>query len=489
MALPGPGQAQLGRADVSRGNHDRFEPGIGCGLDVCTPAAPDAACSITVAAIGQTSTGIEAPADQGELPVPDTPKATVNPKTMPEGAAVASTLSVSPAYSMLPWDEPGMWSGIGDSMHSRDPQAWRHPTIAGTGALATASAAHTVPVAFMHQPSRLSVTGAGEEEPSSPEGVTSDTIPSSLRATHDSRWHMQTSEAASAQCHQHDGNISRAHLLGSTGSTNTSWARDPFANPPGAASVEHCQQGGTAAQPDLLSNAHHREATPPSSSAGGYQEHPHLSREAFVAELLGHMHCPLADSHLALPARDNAALEGPGQLQMDEPADQAAAWERHLGRTCNNGGSAEAEMQSSHHWLSMHGYSDAAVHVTATLTEAVKPPSTAKSDATRMKWPSPVSGPPPVHQKYTDSLPGAAQQSSTPCSLSISSNKNEGRPAADTCSALQTDVYYVRPGSPSSWTGCAILPAVLAAGNAQDRINVQGVALSRTMPSIWDLDM
>ena len=431
---------------------------------------------------------VNAAADWVTLPVHDTPTATISPKTALEGTDVGTTLSVSPAYSMLPWDKPGMWSSSRSSVHGLDPHTGRDSSADLTGASLTASAAHAAPVAFMRQPSRLSVTLSGEEEPISPEAITSDTRPSSLGALHDSRWHMQTLEASSAQRHQHHGIISWAHLPGSTGSAKTLWARDPFANSPGTASVEHFQPDGTAAQPDPLSDTYRREASPAISSAGMHQEHPHLSKEAFVAELLGHMHGLRTDSHLAFPAQKDAALQGPCQLHPDESADQAAAWGRHSSRTSYNGGSADAEMQSSHQWLSMHGYSDAAVHVTATLAEAVMPSSIAESDSMCLKGLSPVGGPPPVCQDCTDRLSGAVQQSFTPRSLRVSSNRREGGPAGDTSSALQTDVHHVRPATPSSGTNFATDSTGPAAGIAQERINVQGVALSRTMPSIWDLD-
>ena len=142
---------------------------------------------------------------------------------------------------------------------------------------------------------------------------------------------MQTLEATSAQRRQHDGTISWAHLQSSTGSTKTLWAREAFANSPGTASVEHLQQDGTAAQPDPLSDTYRKEASPASSSAGVHQVHMPLSKEAFVAELLGHMHGPRKDSHLAYP--DRHCLQGSRQLCLDESADQAAAGDRNSSRT------------------------------------------------------------------------------------------------------------------------------------------------------------
>ena len=54
---------------------DVSEPCIGSSLDVCFPAAPDAACRVTFASTLQTGTWGDTAAGQGKLPSDETPAA------------------------------------------------------------------------------------------------------------------------------------------------------------------------------------------------------------------------------------------------------------------------------------------------------------------------------------------------------------------------------------------------------------------------------
>ncbi len=489
--LQGRVQAQPGRADPSRGSRDGSEAGIGNEWDVCNPAAPDAACSITIASTARSGMRLTAGADRGKLPSPHTHTAVFSQGMRLEGAGSVLRPSVSPAYSMLPWDKPGIWPAVGDSMHNRDPQASVHPS---TAALAVPGAALSAPMTLTGQPSRLGVTVAGPlQQASIPEGLRPHARPFSLPTIHDRGQPAYISEVASAEHRRHDSTDAWADLPGSIGSTNSLWAGDRPHPLPEIASAEHGQHGITAPA-DLLSSVHLRRAQSPNDSpAEVHQEHLRVSRRSWEAASQGHMTGPLRNSHMALPAQRNAAVQmleqGPGHTGLMESAGQAMAWGRAVSRTSCDGGSAEAEMQSAHHWLGMHGYSDAAVHVTANLAELRPPPGTAEADGKHVMDPSPMGAPPPASRKLAGGLSGAIWHSSSPSSFSSSSSRKEVGPAVEAPSHFQRHASHVWQGTASSGTGSAIDSAVSAAGVAQKPINVQGVALNRTMPSIWDLDM
>ncbi len=480
LDIQGLDHAQPEQADESVGSRDGSEPGIKSDWDVCLPAASDAACLITLVSTGQPRSWTNAAAEQ-ELPA--TSRDGLTHRIQPEGADVVPKPSVSPAYSMLPWDKPGMWPAAKDSVQSMKSQANTQSSTAGKDAPVRGDAALSAPIAFMRQPSRLSATAAGSlQQPGLPESMKSHARPFDMRPMHGSRQHAPILEGASAQRRQHDGISSGADLQLP--------ARNPSVTVPGFASVKHCQQGGTTAQPDPLSTAHCRGAnTPKKSSLGTYQGLPHLSKEAFVAELLGHVQAPSQQSHTASPAQGSSAerMVEAGQYvissSMIDSAEQAVAWERPFSRTSEHSKSADAVMQSSRGWLSTHGYSDAAVHVTATLAEAALPASIAGSHGDHVKAPSPVNEPLPA-QKLAD-IPYC----SYPSSLCVSARKEQVGPPVSASLYAQTDVGHLWSGTASSRTGSAINLAVPPASNAQNPMNGQDVALNRTMPSIWDLDM
>ena len=465
---------------MSRDSRDGSEPGVGSEWDVCTPAATDAACTITLASAVQPSTRVKAAA-QDKKPPPDTHTAAFHDMARSDSADVAPKLSVSPAYSMLPWDKPGMWPAAKDSMQSVEFPANMHPSTAAADAPSMDSGALSAPIPFMRQRSRLSVTAAGSLQQSSlPEGRRPHVRSLDSRIIHDSRQQAEPRETASAQRHQHDGISSRADRLPLAG--------NPSVTLSGFASVEDWQQGGTAAQSDPVNPAHRREASSPSaSSAGFYKEDSHLSKEAFVAELLGHMQAPPQASRTAFPAQGNPAEQVVGTgyhyMSMMESQQQAVVWERPFSKTSDDGGSADAEIQSSHHWLSMHGYSDAAVQVTATLADAALPTSIPGSDGKHVAGPSPVIAP-QWAQKLADHL-----HSSNPSGLSISTRKQQLGPPLEANTIIQTDVGHLWPSTASSRFDPATDPVVPPARSAQNPMNGQDVALKRTVPSIWDLDM
>ena len=465
---------------MSRGSHDGSEPGIGSEWDVCNPAAPDAACTSTLASTDQPSTWVNATVEPDKWLQPDTPTATLRHEARSESADVASKLSVSPAYSMLPWDKPGMWPSARDSVRSVDPQASMPPSTAAAYAPDVGGPALSEPMPFMRQPSRLSMTAVRSTQRSRlPEGIVPHARPLNLRTINDSKQNAHLLEGASAQARQHDGISSRPDLL--------LLARKPVSLP-GITLVEHRQQGGTTAQSDPLSNVHWEEASTPRYSPSGIsQEHRHLSKEAFVAELLGQVQLPLQDSHTASPAQGNTAEQvteaGHCQVSVTESVEQAVAWQRPLCRTSDDVGLANAEMQRLHQWLSIYGYSDAAVHVTATLADAPLPASIAGSDGKHVNVSSPVNAPLPA-QKLADNL-----HRSNPYGLGISNRKEQVGPPLAARPYVQTDVGHLRPGTASNRTGSAVNQAVPPASSASSPMNGQDVALNRTVPSIWDLDM
>ena len=373
----------------------------------------------------------------------------------PDDADVAPQLSMSPAYSMLPWDKPANWPAVGDSMHGMGSLASVQPSTAASDSSVMASAAPRAPVAFTHQPSRLSMTAAGSmQQPSPPKGMIPQARPFSLWTMHQNRQHVHALETASAERHQQDDISSWADLPGTMRSPYAIWHRDPSAAPLVTASMEYGQEGGTTAQADTLSTVHHKGADPPGhSSAESYQEHTHthLSEKDLGANVLSHMPGHLKDQHVAFPAQGSPAGQmlgqGPGHSHLLESVDQAMAW----GGSSHDDGSPDAKMQRSHHWLSMHGYSNATVHVTATWAEALSPPSTAESGGKHAKGlSSPVKAPLPTSQMLADSLPGAIKHSAAPPSLKISSSSTQVRSAIDAGSAWQADANLVRPGTPSS---------------------------------------
>ena len=413
-----------------------------------------------------------AAADPGKLPSHDTHTAASGKL---EGAGAASRLSVSPANSMLPWDKPGIWPAVGDSMHSRDPQASMHSTTATSD---VPGAAPSVPVTLMGQPSRLSVTVAGtSQQPSIPEGLGHPPRPSSLPTVHDRGQPMYISQIPSAHHRQHDSIDFRGGL---PGSTNSLWA--------GRRSQRLPEDGqhGTTAPADLLSRVHVSRAHASSGSPGQHhQEHARPSKGAWEAASQRHMTGPLKDSHMTVPAASDAALpmleQGPGHTGPMESAGQAMAWGRPSSRSLCGGGSAEAEMQSAHHWLGMHGYSDAAVHVTANVAERGPPHGTVEPEGKHVMGPSSMATLQAVSEKLADGLPGAIQHGY--------SRASRERPLVDAPSTLQRDTSHVWQGTASSGTEYAVISTGSAASFAQNPINVRGVALNRTMPSIWDLDI
>ena len=488
--LLGPDQAQPGSVVVSRGSCDGSEPGIGNEWDVCAPAEPDAVCKVALASTSQSGTWGDTAAKQSTVVPADTPAATVSQEADLEDADVAPQLSMSPAYSMLPWDKPGAWPAVGNSTHGMESQASMPPSIASYAPHA-ANAAPSAPAAFTHQPSRLSLTVAGPtQQPSPQEGTDSTARPLSSWKRLESRQHVYTLDPASAERHQHDGISIWADLPGSTRSSHATWSRGTFAAPPVAASVEYGQHGGAFAQEDTLGNVQHDGAIPPShSSVEPYHEHSYLSQEAPEANHLDHELRLTKDSHEAPSAQGGPAGhifgQAPGHIRLVESASQAMAW----GGTSHSDGLPNAEMQRSHDWLHMHGYSDATVLVTATQAEDPSPLDTAEPGAKHARGSSLVKAPLPGTQMLADSLPGAIQHSAAPSSLNTSSSRIQMRSAADASSAWQPDANLMRPGTPNSRTSLANHPIGPAASSVQSPVNVQDVALNRTIPSIWDLDL
>lgn len=169
------------------------------------------------------------------------------------------------------------------------------------------------------------------------------------------------------------------------------------------------------------------------------------------------------------------------------------SWEKPLGAALHDAGSADADMHASQRWLDMHGYSDAIVHVTASIPEAAPLVSIAEPKGKHAEVASSVHAPRAAPQSIVDSVPGAVQQSSGPCHLGGAISTKQARVQVQhdelTTGAEQLRLPSLSPATPSSGSaGTAKYAGISAASSAQKPVNGRDVALDRTMPSIWDMD-
>jgi len=500
----------------SEGGDVALRPSISSDWDVSAPLSRDAIKAVTAdSARLQTATGTEV-TDHSKPSVLETPSSVSADDRGYQGAQAASALSISPAYSMLPWDKVGAWPSGNNSLYR---QVRQDP-----------------PVAYKHQPSRLSITIPRASLPTSLslpgdlDGEVAHARAVKLAALHESKQRLFGSSDPSVSIlgitsaeSRHPGATSTlANPPIGVDRSSTDWHKHSMQSRPGPsvsiqgiASVERHEPAAADSPPDppsstgSLSTDWHRDST-----VGLHQGLPHISRNSSPTDPPTQVAGAIRSSYKFLSAQEGGMARHfpervPGHKSFAEYAERAMPWDRLSSETLPDSVSADAEMQHSQKWLSMHGYSDAIVHVTATLPKATALLSAAGADSKAAVGASPMIGPPQVSQMFVDSLPGAIQQSYAPGRLSIAASRQQsllqsssGMDAGCDLQMHESPAQPVTPNSKQSGMAIEENPRILhlqnlqnmqnsasAASSAQKPVNGQDVALDRTIPSIWDLDV
>jgi len=484
----------------SEGGDVALRPSISSNWDVSAPVSHDAVKALTAdSARLQTAIGTEV-TDHSKPSVHETPSSVSADDRGHQGAQAASALSISPAYSMLPWDKVGAWPSGNNSLYRQDP-----------------------PVAYKHQPSRLSMTIPRASLPTSLslpgdlDGEVAHARAVKLAALHESKQRLFGSfdpsvsilEITSAESRHPGATSTLADPPIGVDRSSTDWHKHSMQSHPGPsvsiqgiASVKRHEPAAADSPPDppsstgSLSTDWHRDST-----AGLHQGLPHISRNSSETDPPTQVAGAIRSSYKFLSAQEGGMARHfpervPGHKSFAGYAERAMRWDRLSSETLPDSASADAEMQHSQKWLSMHGYSDAIVHVTATLPKATAMLSAAGADSKAPVGASPMIGPPQVSQMFVDSLPGAIQQSYAPGRLSIAASRQQSPlqsiSGMDAGCDLQMHKSPAQPVTPNSKQfGMAIEenPSASAASSAQKPVNGRDVALDRTIPSIWDLDV
>ena len=217
----------------------------------------------------------------------------------------------------------------------------------------------------------------------------------------------------------------------------------------------------------------------------------------------GHGFTAASTSAAAAPASTGGASAAPpAHMQLGSvsirsvtpaPVRGRVSWEEPLGATLRDAGSADADMHASQRWLDMHEYSDAVVHVTASLPKATQLVNITEPKGKHAEAASSVHAPRAAPQSIVDSVPGAVQQSSGHCHLGGPMSTKQACVQVQhdklTSGAEQLRLPSLSPATPSFGSaGTATYASISSASSAQEPVNLRDVALDRTMPSIWDMD-
>lgn len=432
-------------------------------------AAFDAACTVTAAIPAQQVPSSHAKGHQSRLASSGGARIASAHGKASEGAQTLQTIGTTPAYSMLPWDKPGLWPAGSESMHSQAPF---HSGDAGKatpsvpGATGNAMPEHRP---YVGQPSAGSVAmhGLSQQPGSAAERLSVRPGDFGAAFSQDSIFSSSSSSPGpgtvthhSTASHSQVAYSGSAHISGSVDSLPAAGPRESFADVD--VRFTHPSQQHTAAA--SLSAPRNSDVALHTGSFG-----LRVTAKQLPAQAMGYM--------------------SPGAF-----AQGMVPWERQHSDTPQESLTTAADGHQPQHWLQES--SDATVHITANAhtgkLHMVRDAELGHAEKASSKAVSLESS-----QSMLDSLPGAIQQSSVPCSLisrGDAANKHQLsaqlQQEVTAASYLQAYTGLSWPGSPSSAPiRTAVDASASAANSAHKPVNGQDVAVDRTMPSIWDLDL